>query len=645
MSADAPLVGARPASEMAGVAGWTAAAIAMVFLPGVVDTPQVPSAPFILLCIGFAFWNACQVVRAWRWRARLVGQPVWRLPCAQVESVARASPDFQWLGRGFDWTPVHAQRMHMLLACDPRLFAPSRWLSRIIQSDPPTSTGASQPRLICGVEAQPKPLYLPLAALASHTLVFGQTGTGKTRLAELILASFLARHPQAAVFMLDPKGDRALRATLETACRRAGRADDFLWLHPAFPAQSIRFDPLRNFSRTTSIATRIASLLPASAGGDAFTQFAWRALHRVADAMVYAGVRPSLAGLRRCLEDDAQPLLARCLDRWRAGMAATATTATTATAAPTAPAHRAAHATAPPAASRRNARAPTLAPRLAAALARYREHVLAVPDSRAVEIDGLLSLILHDPTHYSKMIQNLLPLLSALTAGELGPLLSPELGAPDDHRPAFDARKVIEQRRCLYIGLDSLTDATVGAAIGAMVLADLAQVAGELFNRGEGPPVPVLVFVDEAAEVVNAPLIQLLNKSRGAGFTLYLAAQTVHDYEARLGGAAAARMLLGNPGNLIALRTADPETQRFCTEGLAPTDLETLGESRAVGLRGSEYGSGLSAAIGQRRERREAELFAPGWLSLLPDLHFFARIAGGRTIKGELPLLIDPATE
>jgi conjugal transfer pilus assembly protein TraD len=210
-----------------------------------------------------------------------------------------------------------------------------------------------------------------------------------------------------------------------------------------------------------------------------------------------------------------------------------------------------------------------------------------------------------------------------------------------DPRPVFDARKVIEQRRCIYIGLDSLSDATVGAALGAITLADLAQVAGEIFNHGQGVPVPVLVFVDEAAEVVNPPLIQLLNKSRGAGFTLYLAAQTVHDYEARMGSAAAAHMLLGNPGNVIALRTTDPETQRFCTDGVVQTEVETVGESRAVGLSTGDGGAGMSGAIGSRRDRREAELFAPQWLGLMPDLHFLARIAGGRTVKGEIPLLTD----
>ena len=255
-----------------------------------------------------------------------------------------------------------------------------------------------------------------------------------------------------------------------------------------------------------------------------------------------------------------------------------------------------------------------------------------------------MPLVMHDPVHLSKMIQNVLPLMTALTSGVLGPLLSPEASDTADRRPVFDARKVIEQRRCLYLGLDALVDPVAAAAIGAIVLADLAQVAGEVFNdRSGAPQVPVLVFVDEAAEVVNAPLVQLLNKSRGAGFSICLAAQTVHDYEARLGTAAAARMLLGNPGNVIALRTADLETQRFCAGSLAPVSIESITQSRSTGIRQPFDDGGASSSIGIRRDLREVPLFAPEWLGLLPDLHFVARIAGGRTVKGELPRLVEPA--
>ena len=607
--------GVLRATEVTGIAGWLCAALAMCALPTFAQAVAVPPVPFTVLALGMAALNALSIARrVLTCGAARTGHP-WSVSVDTAIARARRAPEAQWLGRGFDWTPLHAQRMQRALHA---------------------GRGAPHVRLVDWVEPRPGALFVPAAALSSHTLVFGQTGAGKTRLAELLVTSFLARHRDAVVLIIDPKGDQGLQSLLSRACAATGRADALVTLHPAFPQQSVRFDPLRNFTRASSIATRITSLLPSDGQGDAFVQFAWRAVNRLVEAMVYAGERPTLVSLRRCLEDDARPLLAQVLGAWedrnRARPAGTVTVGAAGARAGSAGTRTA-----------RGRAGVVLEPRLAAAVARYRERVGSFPGEREAVVDGLLSLVMHDPVHLSKMIQNVLPLLTALTSGVLGPLLSPDASDSADRRPVFDARKVIDQRRCLYLGLDALVDPMVAGAIGAIVLADLAQVAGELFNeRSSAPRVPVLVFVDEAAEVVNAPLVQLLNKSRGAGFSICLAAQTVHDYEARLGSAAAARMLLGNPGNVIALRTADLDTQRFCAGSLVPVSIESVAQTRSIGIRPPLSEGGAASSIGVRRDFREVPLFAPEWLGLLPDLHFVARIAGGRTVKGELPRLAEP---
>ena len=66
------------------------------------------------------------------------------------------------------------------------------------------------------------------------------------------------------------------------------------------------------------------------------------------------------------------------------------------------------------------------------------------------------------------------------------------------------------------------------------------------------------LFVDETANVINPPLIEILNKGMEAGFQCVCAMQTISDLEARLGSAAQARMALGNLNNLIALRECAP---------------------------------------------------------------------------------------
>lgn len=155
-------------------------------------------------------------------------------------------------------------------------------------------------------------------------------------------------------------------------------------------------------------------------------------------------------------------------------------------------------------------------------------------------IDRLLSLVEHNRMHFSKMIASLIPVLNMLTSGDLGDLLSPDEEDSNDHRPIFDTSNIISGKHVLYVGLDSLSDSIVSSAIGSIVLADFASVAGMIYNSGRKFG-RISMFVDEAAEVVNLPFIQILNKGRGAGFQVVMATQTLPDIVARLGDEAGAR--------------------------------------------------------------------------------------------------------
>jgi conjugal transfer pilus assembly protein TraD len=132
-----------------------------------------------------------------------------------------------------------------------------------------------------------------------------------------------------------------------------------------------------------------------------------------------------------------------------------------------------------------------------------------------------------------------------------------------------------EAGEVLYVGLDSLSDTMVGSAIGSILIADLAAVAGDRYNH-QGRPSPVNVFIDEAAEVVNDPFTQLLNKGRGAGLRLTVATQTFTDFAARTGSEAKARQVLGNINNLIALRVLDAQTQEYVAESLPKARVVTI---------------------------------------------------------------------
>ena len=525
---------------------------------------------------------------------------------------ALVKPERMWFGWGFDWMPIHTQR------------AVDYMLSGVKMKHDQESPGSPWIHgLNLGKEHN---VSIPLKSLEGHTILFGTTGSGKTRAYEVMVTQ--AIHRGDTVIMIDPKGDKELRDRMELECTRAGREDAFLFFHPAFPKSSIRLDPMRNFTRTTEIASRIAALLPSQTGGsDAFTAFAFRTLNLVAQGLLETGKRPSIKQLRYYIEGGAELLLVQAIEfhanrvepgwneiggsaepffiRARAGKARKMETITN--------------------------------PDWLATIEYYRTK-LSNTSKGSEAIDGLLSLVEHNRMHFSKMIASLIPVLNMLTSGDLGELLSPNEEDAWDKRQIFDTSTIISGKHVLYVGLDSLSDSIVSSAIGSIVLADFASVAGMIYNSGKKPG-RISMFVDEANEVVNLPFIQILNKGRGAGFQVVMATQTLPDIVARLGDEARARQVIGNCNNLITMRIKDGDTQKFVVETFGQTYIKTLQQSMSNAVNSAENIINYSGNTGQSLTFGEHDLFPQHLLGQLPNFHYIASIAGGRVIKGRLPII------
>lgn len=519
-------------------------------------------------------------------------------------------PEKMWFGWGFDWMPIHTQR-----AVDYMLSGAK------INHDKESPGSPWIHGLNVGKE---KDVLIPLKSLEGHTIMFGTTGAGKTRAYEVMVTQ--AIHRGDTVIMIDPKGDKELRDRMELECARAGRDDSFLFFHPAFPKSSIRLDPMRNFTRTTEIASRIAALLPSQTGGsDAFTAFAFRALNLVAQGLLETGKRPSIKQLRYYIEGGAESLLVHAIEahadrvepNWKEGSAEPFFTKAKA--------------------GKARKMETITNPDWLATIEWYRATMSNGPKG-SEGIDGLLSLVEHNRLHFSKMIASLIPVLNMLTSGDLGELLSPNEDDTRDARQIFDTSTIISGKHVLYVGLDSLSDSIVSSAIGSIVLADFASVAGMIYNSGKKPG-RISMFVDEAAEVVNLPFIQILNKGRGAGFQVVMATQTLPDIVARLGDEARARQVVGNCNNLITLRIKDGDTQQFVVETFGQTYIKTVQQNISSAVNSAENIINYSGNSGQSLSFGEHDLFPQHLLGHLPNFHYIASIAGGRVIKGRLPII------
>lgn len=586
----------RPTWEWAAVTSWLIAAAAAGVLIAHAVLPATPLYAAAALSVGMA---ACRGHSAWRHRrhkSALQGHGISFISLDDLSAQLERAPDELFLGYGFDWHQRHCQRVHDIL-----------WHDEARTVGPREGIGA---RWIHGVEPSEDRVALPLSDLYGHLLLTGTTRAGKGVTLKLIIAQAILR--QESVIVIDPKGDTALRDTMKAACDYIGRPDRYVYFHPGFAEESVRIDPLRNFLRGSELASRIAALIPSETGADPFTAFGQMSLTNVVNGMLYTHRHPSLATMRRYLEGGVESLVLDALTAYCTEHVAYWE-------------ERAQ----PYLRKARNTREKALS------MARFYRAEVAdeVPSS---DIDGLLSLFEHDREHFQKMVASLLPILSMLTSGQIGPLMSPDTTDLDDPRPITDTARIIRNRQAAYIGLDSLTDGMVAGALGSILLSDLTAVAGDRYNYGVDLN-PVNVVVDEASEAINDPFVQLLNKSGGARLRLYVATQTFADFADKAGSQDKARKILGNLNNKITLRTIDGDTQQYITDGLPETRARYIMRTQSANVN-PDSPAEFSGGAGERLMEETVPMFPKQLLGALPNWEYIAQ-SGARLAKGRVPIL------
>ena len=609
----------RPAYEMWAAIGWFVGigCFAYIALRGLVSMEVAFGLSAFAILMGTR--RLLQAVKILTVRASLAGKAMQVISTRRLGALTK-DPQQVFLGFGFEWLPVHSQRLYELAKLNYKDYAvPPLMLGLLGCSTNPQPDGEIGLPYIHGVEPVEKTLSRPLQNFEGGTLLVGTTQSGKG----VALANFLTQAIRRGdvVIFIDPKNSRRLKRVLQRACEDYRESDTFLEFHPAFPEVGVRLDFTFNWQKPTEIASRIQSIMPADTAG-AFSAFGWDAVNVVVQGLVSLEDRPNLVKLTRYIEGGIEPVLEASLPRffdrvlggaWRES-----------------PEMRKLMQDASGGRIKKPSEVAT--PQLMAWVTYYEQHVAQAHRDKV--IDSQIRVFRHNREHYQKITANLLPILSMLTSGDLGGSLSPDPFDLNDKRPIMNFEKIERGGHVLYMCLDSLPDPSVAAAIGALALADLSARAGMRYNLGGGKK--IYLGVDEMANVVNLPLIEILNKGAEGGICSICAMQTLADLARRLGSEDAARMALGNLNNLIALRTKDRPTQDFVVETFGKTGIHTMrvainqGADTHVG----DYSTGKSAMITESMEER----VPVDILGKLPNLQYFGSV-GGRLVKGRFPIL------
>ncbi|MDO8770603.1 MAG: conjugative transfer system coupling protein TraD [Burkholderiaceae bacterium] len=615
----------RPAYEARATIVWLFALAWFVIVGVAGQLPRTLALPLSLVCLLMALARTAQALRTLILRASLSGRSI-QVLTTQALAPLCTKPDAVFLGFGFEWRPVHSQRLYELAKIDYREFAVSPQLLTWLGYDvnPQTDAEIGLP-YIHGVEPREVSLYRPLQNFEGGTLLVGTTQSGKGVALATLITQAIRRGD--VVIIIDPKNSRRLKRIAQRACEDYREPDTFLEFHPAFPETGIRIDFTFNWQKPTELASRIQSVMPPDTGG-AFSAFGWDAVNVVVQGLIEIEERPNLVKLTKYIEGGIEPVLEGSLRRFYDNALGGNWRELPEMKKLLQDAHRG------------GMRKPSEAASAdLMAFVAYYEHQIT-QSQRSKVIDAQVRTFRHNREHYQKITANLLPVLSMLTSGDLGPSLSPDPFDADDTRPIMNFEKIERAGHVLYMCLDSLPDPSVASAIGALALADLAARAGMRYNLGGYRRISL--FVDEVSNVINQPLIEILNKGAEGGIFTTCAMQTLADLAKRLGSEDAARMALGNLNNLIAMRTKDRPTQDFVVETFGKTAIHTMrvGLGHGADAHLGDFSSNYSTQIAESFE----EMVPADVLGKLPNLQYFASVSGGRIIKGRFPIL-DPDAE
>lgn len=610
---------------------WAICLVAMLWLYLRAPMPHLPFLYLAALAFAFLVINAWATYGIWRLKFSLGGKGISFISDGELVSKVDEKPDLIWVGRGYEWTDVHTQRLYEMKRADPERMYPPRWVMRLAQWWTGQQIGAIAPEYIGapwihGLEPRETDLYVPVQNWIGNTLLVGTTRCGKTRKLELIAQ--MAIQSGYCVVCIDPKGDQPFEASLIAACRHANRQSDYVRLHLAFPSESSRIDPLKNFNNLSDVPSRISALMPGGDRSSSFRDFAWSVLNAINLGMYAVGEKATLVRLRSYVDTGVADLLCRVLLRffdsnltpnWEMDVAAFQRTLKQGK-------------------GKASEDGEILVRQSLNLLLAYYLEVLVTRGLRSEAIEALATIHKHDAAHYGKMIANLVPILGMLTTGELGPLLSPDPADISDSRPMTDMLSLIKSNAVVYIGLDSLANKTISGAVGSMLLSDLTSVAASIYNFG-GTGKKIFLIVDEAAEVVNDPYIAMLNKSAGAGFVNIAAIQTVPDLSARFDSMDKALMMLGNFNNLFAMRIKDRVTQDFVIETFGRTFVHLKQVVMGTSTSTADNILHFSGSVQERVTENLDDKMPTDILGQLPNWQYIAAVSGGRLLKGRLPII------
>src|SRR5574337_1425827 len=122
----------RMAYEAYSAAVWSLCIMGLAYAWNTTSFPDLPFYYLGAMAVGFLLFNLIRAWEIWQLKWSLGGKGISFITDAEIKAkvtcreLRKEVCQSLWFGKGFDWTPVHTQRVYEIKRADPEQFYPPK---------------------------------------------------------------------------------------------------------------------------------------------------------------------------------------------------------------------------------------------------------------------------------------------------------------------------------------------------------------------------------------------------------------------------------------------------------------------------------------------------------------------------------------
>lgn len=334
-----------------------------------------------------------------------------------------------------------------------------------------------------------------------HMFCFGTTGSGKSRLIEIMIEQDIMNGHN--VIVIDPKLDNELLSRAYQSCVKADRMNEFMLISTVYPEISTKINPLANYYIIDEIINHTVASVPAK------DPFFYSIAQETTSAIVYSRL------IEKNEYKDDVPLNFYDIYKYVSHAGLT---------------------------------------QLEESLLKIKSNPINVTKEEVEVVLNLLKNVLSSPVEYfGKVTTTLRTTLTQLTIGSVGKVI----GHGNSNK--FISKLDNDEGVVLYVQTPSMLSKLNSDTLSKTVLSMIQSSIGRRNVDNRPFEKPLSIYIDEASNSLYMGIENLFNKSRSANVMISAFSQSFADLDDAV-GKEKAKMILANTNTKIFLKLVDIDT-------------------------------------------------------------------------------------